>query len=537
MVLAPAQFQASVYSRLLTPQFPLEFTLKANRVSVAAAFALAAATLAPLSTAQTLTESGGVLGASADYTLQGDPGEFWILIPSLTPGPTPLSLLNPGDTRVLSVGFDQYPLWSAGFLNGSGAGAQSYGLPNDPSLQGLGVYAQFVTYPGNPFKVDDISNPTAMVLGASGTSTTTIAPPTQAWVGHTMTVQNDGRVLRAGGTFSGGTGTNATNSLETWDPQTGTWTTVSGTMTQVRAAHSATLLQDGRVLIVGGGNSSNIITASCDLYDPLTGAVTATDSMSEARTQHTATLLQDGRVLVVGGTNNFDFDDPLAALAAVSKTAEVYDPSSNLWSNVGSLPNSRAVHAASLLNNGLVLVTGGIEVAFVFGIPVPSISDDARLFNPTSNSFQNAGNFSGGRLAHPQVTLSNGNVMVAGGSDGDLLSQTFSPLTDVWIYNTSGDSWSQVASLSRPRVYGQLVEVAGDVLLLQGLETIDLATLTGIPVLDVERTTVTGGAWSVVGLAITGHPLSLAASVGDGTRVMTLGAGVNGTTDVELFVR
>ena len=499
--------------------------------------ALTAAVFATSHQAQTLTRSGGVLGASSDYSLFGDPGEFWILLPSLLPGPTPLSLIDPGDTRSLAVGLDQVSLWTGGFLDGAGAASQSYALPSDPSLQGVSIYAQFVTYPGNPFKVDDISNGTGVVLGASGSATAPIAQPSSAWAGHGTTLLADGRVLRSGGTHDVGGTSVAVTSLETWDPQSGTWTTSGAVMGQERAAHTATLLLDGRVLLVGGADTAGVISATCDLFDPLADTISAAASMGTARTQHTATLLADGRVLVVGGTNSIDPNDPLASLGSIVGTAEVYDPNLNTWTSVGSLPKPRLLHSASLLADGRVLVTGGLEVTSIFGIPFGNLTNDARLFNPATGTFQNASNFGGNRLGHPQLTLSDGRVLVAGGTDGDLLTQVFTPRSDVWVFDPSSNAWSQAPSLARARAFGSLVESGADILLLQGLETLDLATLTGVPVLEVDRTDLGLGPWTTAGTSLAAHPLSGSVVVDGDTRVLTVGAGDDLVTDSELFIR
>ena len=87
---------------------------------------------------------------------------------------------------------------------------------------------------------------------------------------------------------------------------------MTGAMTTDRERHTATLLADGRVLIVGGTTSRGT-TATVEVYDPSTGLFSVTGSMAEARTFHTATLLPNGKVLVAGGGDE-------------NSTAEVYDP-------------------------------------------------------------------------------------------------------------------------------------------------------------------------------------------------------------------
>ena len=117
------------------------------------------------------------------------------------------------------------------------------------------------------------------------------------------------------------------------------WTT-TGSMTDARSRHTATLFQNGTVLVAGG--VPNLATA--ELYNPTAGTWSAAGSMAVARSQHTATLLPNGKVLVAGGS------DP---------TAELYDPTANTWSATASMADARGNHTATLLQNGNVVVAGG----------------------------------------------------------------------------------------------------------------------------------------------------------------------------------
>ena len=115
-------------------------------------------------------------------------------------------------------------------------------------------------------------------------------------------------------------------------------------LSEGRWGHTATLLEDGRVLVVGGQQTETPALATAEIYDPSSKAWSSAGVMAEAHGEgHTATLLKDGRVLVVGG----------------SSTVEVYDPSAGTWSSTGGMAKGRLWQTATLLGDGRVLVAGG----------------------------------------------------------------------------------------------------------------------------------------------------------------------------------
>src|SRR5436853_6965299 len=87
--------------------------------------------------------------------------------------------------------------------------------------------------------------------------------------------------------------------------------TPTGAVTTARSWHTATLLNNGQVLIVGGvTNYSFSATASAELYDPTRGTFSPTGNMTAPRATHTATLLPDGRVLIAGGSSSLGENVP-----------------------------------------------------------------------------------------------------------------------------------------------------------------------------------------------------------------------------------
>ena len=161
--------------------------------------------------------------------------------------------------------------------------------------------------------------------------------------GHTATLLRNGKVLVVGGDSSG--------SAELYDPVIGSWN-FTGSLNKPPGGHTATLLPTGKVLVVGD------FSDHAELYDPATETWTVTGALNERpRPGHTATLLPDGQVLVVAGGEP-DIGGNILA------TAELHDPSSGMWRIAGSLNTARIGHTTALLPDGMVLVAGGWGAVF-----------------------------------------------------------------------------------------------------------------------------------------------------------------------------
>jgi Kelch motif/Galactose oxidase, central domain len=220
--------------------------------------------------------------------------------------------------------------------------------------------------------------------------------------GATVTPLQNGMILVAGGVDNSNT---ILSSAELYNPATGIFTAVGG-MTTGRWAHTATLLRDGKVLLVGGrvNFTPNINSATAELFDPSTNRFTATGSMATGRNFHSATLLANGNVLVLGGNPSL----------FSTASGEVYDPNSGTFVGAGSLVTPREGHTATLLPNGKVLVAGGVD--WISGPDSPEAKGlySAELFDPVSGTSTFTGSLEAARTGHIATLLKNGRVLVTG---------------------------------------------------------------------------------------------------------------------------
>jgi hypothetical protein len=177
----------------------------------------------------------------------------------------------------------------------------------------------------------------------------------------------------------------------------------TGHLTTERMFHTATLLTNGKVLVAGGGATLGgfSVWASAELHDLSTGTFGATGSMNTPRVGHTATLLPDGMVLITGG--NLTLGGALGDSAQIS--AELYDPLSGTFTPTGSMAASRVSHTATLLDTGKVLIGGG----YSFSADGSQISlSSAELYDPLTGTFQATSNMAAGRAAHTATVLGDG---------------------------------------------------------------------------------------------------------------------------------
>ncbi len=502
----------------------------------------------------TVTRSGGQIGGLLTYDIQGDPSETFFLVPSISQGPLPVALFCPGDPRVIEVGTELQSLGTLGVLSPTGQAQVLYPMPPSPSFQGVPVFAQCMTLFGPGCIIDDLSdqNPlqagfqaNAFVLAVSDSVHDTLGLSAAARQGHTVTALDDGTVLIAGGDDPATIGTCPTfnpsplNTLELFNPQTGFFTLLGVALNQARSTHTATKLADGSVLFLGGYDATGTVVNTGEIYDPATGTVTTIMPMTQARTQHSATLMADDRVFVVGGSELFNPCTAVASLAGAKKTVEVYDPATDMWTSgpdVPNVPDGIGGHGASLLANGQILITGGVEVLLLGGVlPVPEFVNECRRFDPTSGNWSAAAFMSNPRAFHGQVELPNGSVLVVGGVEQHpIIPLEVQTVATCERYDPIPNTWTPSPSLNGPRAYPNVLLTSDEIIAVGGLRA---ASASGAvtPETNIEVLPITLlPAWTVAQNTALPREVARAVLIDGGERVLVVGVGDNGVPAVDM---
>jgi hypothetical protein len=419
-----------------------------------------------------LSRGGGAIGANATWTVTGDPGAIYAIVLAASEAP---SEVLPGVELAISLAdlnlTFQIP-GLLGLLNGAGQATASVPL-NEPTLAGLVISAQALTGPN----FDAPSNLVRTTPAFSGTFAATVEAPALPILGGAIAKLDDGDLLLVGG--SGPLGQRYRDELESFE--------VDGLTFGVGLLGQSTALADGRILFTGGLDTSGQPTDAAALFDPVSGTTTEL-TLGTPRAGHQATLLDDGRVFVTGGFGDIQVDltavlsDPLSLLSVFNgllASTEFFDANTLTFASGPNMLEPRALHTATALNGGSILVAGGLTLIPILNLP--TVSSTAYSYSTLFGTFGLPLIFEGPRLAHSAIKLNDGSVLLVGGltldleplltSGGDLTQISIGARDDIVRY-TSGlftSGFSTVGNLSEPRALAGLANLPnGDTLIAGG---------------------------------------------------------------------
>jgi|CXWL01.1.fsa_nt_gi N-acetylneuraminic acid mutarotase len=420
-----------------------------------------------------------------------------------------LSGLATGNSITITNGTDTSTLTANGSFtfptklsNGASYSLSIVTLPtNQPCTS---TYGAGTVSGGNVSNVNLIcgSQPSGSFVGAASLVTG------RGW--HTATLLPNGKTLVVGGTG------NASANAELYDPVSNTWSATGNLITE-RRGHSATLLPNGKVLVVGGINFNGSvlsILASTELYDPATNTWSAEMSLPIAPggSGHTATLLPNGKVLVLGKAGG----------VPGSAVAELYDPSAHTWSAAASPATPRYEHTATLLPNGKVLVAGGQDGD-------SAMLASAELYDPASNTWAAAGSLASVRGFHTATLLPNGKILVACGLDS-----SFAVMSSAELYDPASNTWSVAGSLTTARyAHTATLLPTGKVLVAGG----SAAAAIGAWLASAELYEPLTNTWTATGNLAFAHQDATATLLQNGKLLIASGGNLSTgtTTNTELY--
>ena len=427
------------------------------------------------SSAPTIADIGAATGqadalALGSTTISASSGAVSGTLPLATVAATIQSMVITPSTLETGVGITRHLVGTGTFSDGStqDVSASAVWTAATAGIASVGNGAISGLALGSTSVSAAIGSVQAGAVVAVTTDTWSAAPamPTERVAGQTATLLPSGKLRVAGGVKAGGAGIAA---ADLFDPATATWTTVAP-MNVVRASHTATLLADGRVLVVGGSTVSAqaakgyVNDASAEIYDPVANTWMATPDMSVARSHHSATRLPDGTVLVFGGEDLH---------YQVGGSAEIYDPATNTWSLPRTLPVSpRSQHTATLLPSGQVLIAGGFDIVQgtltplattelydpVLHVTTTTTTDGVTTTVTTGKDFTAGTPMAFAHYGHSATLLPDGHVLAVGGNTTQ--TELYDPTTATWTTKGStGATHTSHGAVLLPN--GQLLVAGG----------------------------------------------------------------------------
>jgi len=270
-----------------------------------------------------------------------------------------------------------------------------------------------------------------------------------ARAGHALLVLKSGNILASGNDISDTI--QSAKSCEIYDISTNSWR-LTTPMNLPRYNHHMVLLDNGEVLAFGGGTGRK-----CEIFNPITEEWRMTDSMITSRNFESGifTKLKDGRILVMGGV----FFSTDSGYTKTLNNCEIFDPDSEKWSSAAPMLKARGNFAATLLNDGKVLVTGGNDKAKYLKY--------CEIYSPNTNTWSETDSLIEARSEHAQILLDDGNVLLVGGTSRDSNGNA-TPENHCLLFNVQTNKWQTVGEIAAYRSFPGIFKISNKNLIVIG---------------------------------------------------------------------
>ncbi|MEM7205401.1 MAG: kelch repeat-containing protein [Planctomycetota bacterium] len=419
------------------------------------------------------------------------PPIFGVVAFGFSPGPIPLFPLSPGDPRILNVAppaFTAIPrLFGAPFLQ-----QDILSTPLGSSFSQAVLFAQGLTLDLSLNPIDRLTQPAPIWFSDANEFWDRGSQLNFPRSFFPMMFDRIGRPVIAGGGEGGIFAQIARDTVEYFEPVTDSFVLANEVMTMERSLHTATQLQNGKWLLVGGVDRNNDPTATAEIYDPETGRFIAVASMSQARAGHAATLMADGRVLVSGGLGLVSAYVIPTIQGALDTTEYFTLDATGCNGTFAPGPNmtrARAGHGTIDLADGRLMVLGG--VGSFFG--VPAIWPQTEFFDGVS--FSSGPTMPNQRAIFPivQISSSPDQYLVAGGLNSILGLGAPTNRVDVYTAVPGGQGfWNRAGNMAAARGIQAAYRFGNEVYQFGGLQG-DLATPIAIG--STEIYDIPSGTW------------------------------------------
>ncbi len=330
----------------------------------------------------------------------------------------------------------------------------------------------------------------------------------------TATLLNNGKVLIAGGLANNA----ALATAELYDPVARTFA-ATGSLNTARELHTAVLLNSGKVLIAGGFDGTNYLS-SAEIYDPATGQFTTTNSLVTARRLPATAVLFSGSVLFAGG----------AGASGVLSSAEIYDPITSTFMPTGSLNSPRRLTTATTLEDGTVFVAGGYNGTATLAT--------AEIYDPTAGAFTLVPNaMITARNYHTATLLDNGRVLLVGGEAPDD-SNSAAALASAEIYDPVAQSFTVTTNLNTARLGASATLLPNTTVLISGGDSTNAGVRTPLNTAEIYNQNDSAAPT----FTFTGSPMETARAgqtstlLTDGTCLVAGGFATSAVASSEIFI-